>query len=328
MKERKKEPIVLSIYIRIVAMFRFCLINCAAVLGAAAAATLAPNGNATNPIVNLGSAGSYLGVLQNNGTVVSWKGIPYAQPPVGNLRFMPPQALPSLGPTLVDTTTDALRCVQFAGAPYGVINSNIVGSRAGPGQEDCLKLWIWKPASIPAGAKLPVMLYIHGGGLQYSAAPNNDFSDWVGQSQNFIAVNVGYRLGALGFMAHPSLPSANAGLLDQRFAIQWIKKNIETFGGNPNNITIMGQSGGGYAVAAQIVLYDGDNQGLFQKAIPRSIQRSPMFHVGDLTDRNAQYFRLLNCTTGQAELDCFRQASVPALVNAYNSLTSYKASSG
>ncbi|KAK2037952.1 alpha/beta-hydrolase, partial [Colletotrichum somersetense] len=150
-----------------------------------------------------------------------WKGIPYAQPPVGSLRFMPPQALPSQGPTVVDTTTDALRCVQFAGAPYGVINSNIGGPRAGPGQEDCLNLWIWKPASILAESKLPVMVYIHGGALQYSAPSNNDFSDWVGQSQNFIAVNVGYRLGALGFMAHPSLPSANAGLLDQRFAMNW-----------------------------------------------------------------------------------------------------------
>lgn len=164
--------------------------------------------------------------------------------------------------------------------------------------------------------------------MQYSAAPNNDFSDWVGQSKDFIAVNVGYRLGALGFMAHESLPSANAGLLDQRFALQWIKSNIAAFGGNPNDVTIMGQSGGGYAVSAQIALYDGKNQGLFQKAIARSIQRSPMFHVSDLSDRNAEYFKLLNCTSGQAQLDCFRNASVPALVNAYNSLSTYVAPNG
>jgi carboxylesterase type B len=164
--------------------------------------------------------------------------------------------------------------------------------------------------------------------LQYSAAPNNDFSDWVGQSQDFIAVNVGYRLGALGFMAHDKLPSANAGLLDQRLALQWIKRNIAAFGGNPHDVTIMGQSGGGYAVVGQIALYDGDSQGLFQKAIPRSIQRSPMFHVSDLGHRNTQYFKLLNCTTGQPQLECFQKASVPALVNAYKSLSSYKASNG
>ena len=100
-------------------------------------------------------------LLLNFSSVASWKGIPYAQPPVGSLRFMPPVALTSQNSSVIDVTTDALRCVQFAGAPYGVINANIVGSRAGPGQEDCLKLWIWKPANVSSGAMLPVMFYIH-----------------------------------------------------------------------------------------------------------------------------------------------------------------------
>jgi carboxylesterase type B len=169
---------------------------------------------------------------------------------------------------------------------------------------------------------------LQGGGLQYSAAPNNDFSDWVGQSQDFIAVNVGYRLGALGFMAHESLPSANAGLLDQRLALEWIKTNIGAFGGNPDDVTIMGQSGGGYAVVAQMALYDGESKDLFQKAIPRSIQRSPMFQVDELADRNAQFAELLNCTAGQDQVECFQSASVPALVNAYANITKYTASSG
>ncbi|KAG8629190.1 hypothetical protein KVT40_003055 [Elsinoe batatas] len=288
----------------------------------------ATTGNATNPVVNLGSAGTYVGVIQNNGTVASWKGIPYAQPPIGDLRFAPPQPLSAQNGTPVDVTTDALRCVQFSGARYGVINNNIVGVRAGPGQEDCLKLWVWKPANATVGAGLPVMLYIHGGALQYSAAPNNDFSDWVGQSQDFIAVNVGYRVGALGFMAHPSLPSANAGLLDQRLALQWIRQNIAAFGGNPTDVTIMGQSGGGYAVVGQMALYDGKNDGLFSKAVPRSIQRSPMFRVEDLADRNAQFFNLLGCTAGQDQLACFRNATVPDIVNAYVNLTSYRSTSG
>lgn len=74
---------------------------------------------------------------------------------------MPPEPLAPQHSSIVDVTTDALRCVQFAGAPYGVINSNMVGQRSGPGQEDCLKLWIWKPANASAEAKLPVMFYVH-----------------------------------------------------------------------------------------------------------------------------------------------------------------------
>lgn len=129
-------------------------------------------------------------------------------------------------------------------------------------------------------------------------------------------------------MAHESLPSANAGLLDQRLALEWVKANIGAFGGNPDDVTIMGQSGGGYAVVSQMALYGGKSKGLFKKAIPRSIQRSPMFRVDELADRNAQFASTLNCTNAQDQLECFQSASVPALVNAYASITKYTASSG
>jgi carboxylesterase type B len=129
-------------------------------------------------------------------------------------------------------------------------------------------------------------------------------------------------------MAHPDLPSANAGLLDHRMALKWVKKNIASFGGDPRDITLMGQSGGGLAVASQMVLYDGDTQGLFQKTIPRSIQRSPTFHVNDLVDRNDKFFELLNCTAEQTQLACFQNASVPAVVNAYNKIGAYKPTDG
>lgn len=164
--------------------------------------------------------------------------------------------------------------------------------------------------------------------MQNGGPPDNDLSDWVGRSQDFIAVSIGYRLGLLGFMAHEDLPSANAGLLDQRLAMQWVKQNIRAFGGNPNDVTIMGESGGGLAIVSQLALYDGDAQGLFQKAITRSMQRSPMFKVEDLADRNAVLFNLLNCTEGQSQIRCFQSASPSALVNAYNALSNYKATDG
>ena len=129
-------------------------------------------------------------------------------------------------------------------------------------------------------------------------------------------------------MAQDSLPSANAGLLDQRFALEWVKANIGAFDGNPDDVTNMGQSGGGWAVASQMALFDGNAGGLFHKAIPRSIQRSPMFRVDELADRNIEFAKLLNCTVVQDQLECFQSASVPALVNAYASITKFTASVG
>lgn len=155
----------------------------------------------------------------------------------------------------------------------------------------------------------------------------DDFSDWVGHDQGFIAVNMNYRLGILGFLNHPDLPSANAGLLDQRMAMRWVKQNIAAFGGDPDNITIMGQSGGGWAIAAQLGLYDGDTQGLFQKAILRSSQREPMFNTKELEQRNAVLEKQLNCTS-RDQLTCFRHASVPGLVDVFQTMSVVKGTEG
>lgn len=156
-------------------LFTAALVPLAATFAAVQAAVIAPRANsdsATGPIVDLGKAGRYLGILQNNGTVESWKGIPYATPPLGDLRFKAPLPLGTQNDTLVDVSDDALRCIQFPGGSAG----NIVGVKAGPGVEDCLKVWIWKPASAKKGDKLPVSFYIHGGGLQYSAAVSSGSS--------------------------------------------------------------------------------------------------------------------------------------------------------
>jgi para-nitrobenzyl esterase len=136
-----------------------------------------------------------------------------------------------------------------------------------------------------------------------------------------------YRLGILGFLNHPDLPSANAGLLDQRMAMRWVKGNIAAFGGDPHDITIMGQSGGGWAIAAQLGLYDGDTQGLFQKAVARSSQREPMFTTEELILRNAVLAEHLNCS-GKHQLACFRRASVPALVNVFQTMSVAKGTEG
>jgi carboxylesterase type B len=134
-----------------------------------------------------------------------------------------------------------------------------------------------------------------------------------------------YRLGILGFLNHHDLPSANAGLLDQRMAMLWVKENIAKFGGDPESITIMGQSGGGWAILAQIGLYDGNTNGLFQRAIARSSQREPMFNTEELKIRNAALAKQLDCT-GQDQLACFRNTSVPALVDVFQTFSTVKGS--
>jgi carboxylesterase type B len=121
-------------------------------------------------------------------------------------------------------------------------------------------------------------------------------------------------------MNHPSLPTANAGLLDQRMAMEWVKKNIAIFGGNPHDITIMGQSGGGWAIAAHLGLYDGDTKGAFQKSILRSSQREPIFNTEELKSRNSALAEQLNCT-GHDQLACFRNASVPVLVDTFQTFS-------
>ncbi|KAJ7623791.1 Alpha/Beta hydrolase protein [Roridomyces roridus] len=167
------------------------------------------------------------------------------------------------------------------------------------------------------------MVYTHGGGYQNSQSPNNDFSDWVGQDRKFIAVNANYRLGLLGFWNSVGSPNegedGNVGLLDGRFTVEWVVKHISKFGGDPHNIAISGQSGGGGAIMNQLVLYDGKGYS-FQKAIPRSIQRAGAVKIADLTPRNDAFAKSVNCTdsaatkTGAAkQLKCMRAVSAEAI---------------
>ncbi|KAI5478673.1 carboxylesterase [Pseudohyphozyma bogoriensis] len=247
------------------------------------AVSLSPRNSAEGPVVDLGSAGKWLGVVQNNGTVHSWKGIPFAAPPLGDLRYKAPRPLAKQNDTVQDVSA------EFPGVQYGCVQfgtTSYVGVNAGPGQEDCLKLWIWAPAGAKEGDKLAVQVYSHGGGYQNSQSPNNDFSDFVGQDGNFIAVNANYRLGQLGFWNSVGLADegedSNAGLLDGRMAVKWVVDNIAKFGGDPGNIAIAGQSGGGGFIMNQMALYDGEGH-QFQKAIPRSIQRAGAWNVKNLT---------------------------------------------
>jgi para-nitrobenzyl esterase len=201
------------------------------------------------------------------GNVAIFKGIPYASPPTGELRWRPPQPFKKWK-GVRDATKFCKNCAQagWGGAP-GTISE---GS-----SEDCLYLNIWTPTNNSIKSKLPVMVWIHGGGFTggSGSSPQNFGHEFAKQGIVLVAIN--YRLGRLGFFAHPALskefpdePKGNYGYMDQIAALKWIGENINAFGGDPDNITIFGQSAGGVSVHSLLTIPAA--KGLFHKMISES----------------------------------------------------------
>ncbi len=200
-----------------------------------------------------------------DGRVVAFKGIPYAAAPTGALRWHRPEA-PAPWRLVRDATKFGADCLQ--NATPGVAGSTM------PASEDCLFLNVWTPKAVQ-GAKLPVMVWIHGGGFVSgsSAAPETDGARLAGRGVVLVSFN--YRLGRFGFFAHPALTieaggkaTGNWGLMDQIAALKWVQRNIAAFGGDPSNVTIFGESSGGESVAR--LMASPAAKGLFAKAITAS----------------------------------------------------------
>ncbi|WP_447728280.1 carboxylesterase/lipase family protein [Sphingomonas koreensis] len=191
--------------------------------------------------------------------VAAFKGIPYAAPPVGERRWAAPApVVPWTAPR--DATRFGADCVQ------NVIPGDV--SLGAPMAEDCLFLNVWTPKP-GAGGKLPVMVWIHGGGFVAGsgALATTDGAQLAGRG--VVAVTFNYRLGRFGFFAHPALgEGGNWGLMDQIAALQWVKRNIAAFGGDPANVTIFGESAGGQSVARLMAAPAA--RGLFAKGITAS----------------------------------------------------------
>ena len=203
---------------------------------------------------------------KDDGKVKSFLGIPYAQPPVGDLRWKAPVPLAKWS-GVKKATEFGFHCMQ------GNVFGDMVFHDAG-GSEDCLTLNVWVPDK-HTEPKLPVMVWIYGGGFVAGTTSEARQDGYHLAQQGVIVVSMNYRLGVFGFMVHPELAqesghnsAGNYGLLDQLAALKWVHENIAAFGGDPANVTIFGESAGSFSVSAQMA--SPLAKGLFQKAIGES----------------------------------------------------------
>jgi para-nitrobenzyl esterase len=203
------------------------------------------------------------GIAQNG--LHAFKGIPYALPPTGDARWRAPAPAPAWRDT-VDASAFGPACVQPP------TSGNIYAETLSPMSEDCLHLNVWTPRD---ARNAPVFVWIHGGALVRGASSQIMYDGAALARRGVVVVSINYRLGMLGYLAHPELSaespdgvSGNYGLLDQIAALRWVRENISAFGGNPGNVTIAGQSGG--ALSVVYLMVSPRARGLFHRAIAQS----------------------------------------------------------
>lgn len=230
------------------------------------------------------------GITRNG--VEQFLGLPFAAPPVGALRWMPPQPAKkwtvlrpakAFGPTCAQVTTLG----PFAGPP----NSN----------EDCLYLSVFTPDT---KAKLPVLVWIHGGGYFDGASNDYDASKLAAQGK-LVVVTINYRLNLFGFLSHPALdaqgkPFGNYGLMDMQAALKWVRANIAAFGGDAKNVTLGGQSAGAGAAAAHVI--SPGSTGLFHRAIFQSGGYSPIAPLAAARERGIKFADAAGCKGSDAQI--------------------------
>jgi para-nitrobenzyl esterase len=249
-------------------------------------------------------------------------GIPFAAPPVGNLRWEPPQE-PKPWSHVLDVDKLSKTCVQ----------TNTLGVFAEPSlNEDCLYLNVYRPGDKGArqdGAKrLPVMVWIHGGGW-FDGSANEYNPAWLVKKGDTVFVSINYRLNIFGFFAPPSVkgkdgPIGNYGFMDQQQALKWVKRNISKFGGDPDNVTIFGESAGGGSVMSLIV--SPGAKGLFHRAIVESgsyVMVSPFQSLAQARAYGEDFAKAVGCEkkTGPQTLDCLKKLTTKQIVERARSFT-------
>lgn len=217
-------------------------------------------------------SGKVSGVLSADKLVASFKGIPFAASPIGNLRWKEPQPVKPWAGTLACDKFSA-SSFQNKPAPFAMWTEEFIAPPE-PLSEDCLYLNVWTPAK-STKEKLPVLMWIYGGGFVSGSSACAIYDGEALAKQGIIFISINYRVGVFGFFSHPELSkesknhaSGNYSLMDQLAALKWIKENIAAFGGDPDKVTIAGQSAGSFAVQALVA--SPLSKGLFRGAIAHS----------------------------------------------------------
>ncbi|KAF8837132.1 alpha beta-hydrolase [Paxillus ammoniavirescens] len=303
-----------------------------------ASASASAYGERSLPTVMLDSA-TVTGI--SSGSVNQFLGIQFAQPPTGNLRFQLPQCLSPYN-TSFSATAYGLACLQQAaqfpavsGLPAETLEylTGLNSLAPPPSGEDCLTLNVVAPADATPDSKLPVVVWIYGGGFEEGASsPYNgtvivDKAISLGVPAIYVSMNYRmthreqYSLNAFGFLASQEVKDAgvgNLGLRDQRLALYWVQKYICAFGGDPRKVTIWGESAGAASVGLQMVANDGNSDGLFRAAFMQS--GSPL-SIGDISGGQKYYDALVSetgCSSATDTLQCLREVPYETLLDAVN----------
>ncbi|XP_035681487.1 cocaine esterase-like [Branchiostoma floridae] len=239
--------------------------------------------------------------------IYTFKGIPYAAPPVGDLRWRPPQD-PAGWTGVRDAAQFGARCPQIvdAKAPPDSPLYEVLTYRSNSSSEDCLFLNVYTP-NVASTADLPVMVWIHGAAMVIGAADTYP-AEIPTSLHNVVMVTINYRLGNLGFLpTRGAETDSNVGLIDMVKALQWVQGNIRNFGGDPDRVTIFGQSGGAWAVS--LLVMSPMATGLFHRAISQSgVAGLTTTRRGDVT-RTENLAARVNCTTNSYDdmMSCLRR---------------------
>ena len=288
-----------------------CLLCAVVVAGCGRSSGSSHASGARGLIVQTGS-GPVEGVEEDG--VFSYRGIPYAAPPVGELRWKPPVE-PSAWTDTLRATERPNACVQDAF--NGLAIPGFVAS------EDCLYLNVDTPVD---GSRLPVMVWIHGGGFTLGEglqADGGTAGDLIARQAGVVVVSMNYRLGQLGFLAHAELSaessqagSGNYGLMDQTAALKWVRDNIAEFGGDPENVTIFGESAGAFSVCSHLV--SSQSTGLFHKAILQSGScERPWPTLAAAEAQGDRVAEVLGCSdASEGELACMRETDAKQVLAA------------